>query len=144
MKKNEVKWSPIERAALLLVNHCKRQPVDRLVSHDEIRHIVQFDPCQTRVGRAIMRRALRVLLKDGFVFLVKRGYGIYRSEGIHYRMGGAYVLQPKSDHTIATLGGVKTFFATLKAHPDRSGPRNSEFGIPLPSESCATARPRLF
>jgi hypothetical protein len=47
------------------------------VSYDEIKDIVQFDPRQTREGRAIMRRALRDLLKDGFVFLVKRGYGIY-------------------------------------------------------------------
>jgi hypothetical protein len=51
-----------------------------------------------------MRRALRDLLKDGFVFLVKRGVGIYRSEGIHYRISGAYVSQPKSDHTNATVG----------------------------------------
>jgi hypothetical protein len=86
MKKNEVKRSPIERAALLLVNHCKTQPVDRLVSYDEIKDIVQFDPRQTREGRAIMRRALRDLLNDGFVFLVRRGYGIYLAKGIHYRI----------------------------------------------------------
>ena len=83
------KQSVIKLATLLLVNHCKTQPVGRLVRYDEIKHIVQFDPRQTREGRAIMRRALRDLLKDGFVFLVKRGYGIYRSEGIHYRFSGS-------------------------------------------------------
>jgi hypothetical protein len=86
MKKNEVKQPAITLAALLLVNHCKTQPVDRLVSYDEIKDIVQFDPRQTREGRAIMRRALRDLLKDGFVFLVRRGYGIYLAKGIHYRI----------------------------------------------------------
>jgi len=50
-----------------------------------------------------MRLALRDLLNDGFVFLVKRGYGIYRSKGILYRIGGAYVSQPKSDHTNTTV-----------------------------------------
>jgi hypothetical protein len=84
MKKNEVNQSTIKLAVLLLVNHCKTQPVDRLVSYDEIKDIVYFDPRQTREGRAIMRRALGDLLKDGFVFLVKPGYGIYLSEGIHY------------------------------------------------------------
>jgi hypothetical protein len=64
----------------------KPQPVGRLVSYDEIKHIVQLDPRQTREGRAIMRRALKDLLKDGFVFLVKRGYGIYLAKGIHYRI----------------------------------------------------------
>jgi hypothetical protein len=82
----EVKQSAIELAASLLVNHCRTQPVDRLVSYDEIKHIVQFDPRQTRQGRAIMRRALRNLLKDGFVFLVKRGHGIYLAKGMHYRI----------------------------------------------------------
>jgi hypothetical protein len=67
MKKNEVKQSTIKLAALLLVNHCKTEPVPQLVSYDEIKHIVQFDPRQTREGRAVMRRALRDLLKDGFV-----------------------------------------------------------------------------
>jgi hypothetical protein len=80
-KKNDVKES-----AIILVNHCKTQPVDRLVSYDEIKHIVQFDPRQTREGRAIMRWALKDLLKEGFVFLVKRGYGIYLAKGIHYRI----------------------------------------------------------
>jgi hypothetical protein len=88
-EKNEnkdVKQSTIELPVLLLINHCKRQSVDRLVSYDEIKHIVQVDPRQTREGRAIMRRALKDLLKDGFVFLVKRGYGIYLAKGIHYRI----------------------------------------------------------
>ncbi len=76
MKKAEVKKSAIKLAALLLVNYCKIQPVDRLASYDEIKHVLQFDPRQTREGRAIMRQALRDLLKDGFVFLVKRNYGI--------------------------------------------------------------------
>jgi hypothetical protein len=82
---NEVKQSAIKLSVLLLVNHCKTRPVGRLVSYDEIKHIVQLDPRQTREGRAIMRRALKDLLKDGFVFLVKRGYGIYLAKGIHYR-----------------------------------------------------------
>jgi hypothetical protein len=104
MKKHKIQRSLIELAALLLVKHCKTQPVGRLISHDEIMHIVQFDPSETRKGRAIMRRALRDLLKDGFVFLVKRGYGIYLAKGIHYHIAGAYVLQPKSDHTNAMVG----------------------------------------
>jgi hypothetical protein len=83
---NDVKQSTIKLSVLLLVNHCKTQPVDRLVSYDEIRHIVQVDPRQTREGRAIMRQALKDLLKEGFVFLVKRGYGIYLAKGIHYRI----------------------------------------------------------
>ncbi len=83
---NEVKQSAIKQSVLLLVNHCKTQPVGRVVSYDEIRHIVQLDPRQTREGRAIMRRALKDLLKDGFVFLVKSGYGIYLAKGIHYRI----------------------------------------------------------
>ncbi len=33
-----------------------------------------------------MRRALKDLLRDGFVFLVKRGYGIYLAKGIDYRI----------------------------------------------------------
>ena len=86
---NEVKQSARKLSVLLLVHHCKTQPVGRLVSYDEIKHIVQLDPRQTREGRAIMRRALKDLLKDGFVFLVKRGYGIYRAEGIQYRIGGS-------------------------------------------------------
>jgi hypothetical protein len=77
MKKAEVKKSVIKLVALLLVNYCKIQPIDRLVSYDEIKHVIQFDPRQTREGRALMRQALRDLLKDGFVFLVKRNYGIY-------------------------------------------------------------------
>jgi hypothetical protein len=81
---NDVKQTTIKLSVLLLVNHCKTQPVDRLVSYDEIRRIVQVDPRQTREGRAIMRRALKDLLNDGFVFLVKRGYGIYLAKGIHY------------------------------------------------------------
>jgi hypothetical protein len=83
---NEVKQSAIKQSILLLVNHCKTQPVGRVVSYDEIRHIVELDPLQTREGRAIMRQALKDLLKDGFVFLVKRGYGIYLAKGIHYRI----------------------------------------------------------
>jgi hypothetical protein len=86
-QKNEntdVKQSTIELSVLLLVTHCKTQPVDRLVCYDEIKRIVQVDPRQTREGRAIMRRALKDLLNDGFVFLVKRGYGIYLAKGIHY------------------------------------------------------------
>jgi hypothetical protein len=47
MKKNEVNQSTIKLAVLLLVNHCKTQPVDRLVSYDEIKDIVYFDPRQT-------------------------------------------------------------------------------------------------
>ena|ERR1700730_12226492 len=88
-QKNEnidVKQSTIRLSVLLLVNHCKTQPIDRLVSYDEIKRIVQVDPCQTREGRAIMRRALKDLLNDGFVFLVKRGYGIYLAKGIDYRI----------------------------------------------------------
>ena len=83
---NEVKQSAIKLSVLLLVNHCRTQPVGRLVSYDEIKHIVQLDPRQTREGRAIMRRALKDLLKDGFVFIVKRSYGIYLAKGIHYRI----------------------------------------------------------
>jgi len=60
MKENEVKQSAIKLAALLLVNHFKTQPVGRLVSYDEIKHIVEFDPSGTREGRAIVRRALRI------------------------------------------------------------------------------------
>jgi hypothetical protein len=88
-RKNEnidVKQSTIKLSVLLLINHCKTQPVDRLVSYDEIKRIVQVDPRQTREGRAIMRRALKDLLNDGFVFLVKRGYGIYLAKGVHYRI----------------------------------------------------------
>ncbi len=83
---NEVKQSAIKLSVLLLVSHCKTQAVGRLVSYDEIKHIVQLDPRQTREGRAIMRRALKDLLRDGFVFLVKRGYGIYLAKGIDYRI----------------------------------------------------------
>ena len=86
MKKAEVKKSAIKLAALLLVNYCKIQPVDRLASYDEIKHVIQFDPRQTREGRAIMRQALRDLLKDGFVFLVKRNYGIYLAKRIRYHI----------------------------------------------------------
>ena len=83
---NDAKQSTIKLSVLLLVNHCRTQPVGRLVSYDEIKHIVQLDPRQTREGRAIMRRAIKDLLNDGFVFLVKRGNGIYRSDGTHYRI----------------------------------------------------------
>jgi hypothetical protein len=83
---NDVSQPTIELSVSLLVNHCKTQPVDRLVSYDEIKHIVQVDPLQTREGRAIMRRALKDLLNDGFVFLVKSGYGIYLAKGIDYRL----------------------------------------------------------
>jgi hypothetical protein len=83
---DEVKQSAIKLSVSLLVNYCKTQPVGRLVSYDEIKHIVQLDPRQTREGRAIMRRALKDLLKDRFVFLVKRGYGIYLAKGIDYRI----------------------------------------------------------
>jgi hypothetical protein len=83
---DEVKQSAIKLSVLLLVNYCKTQPVGRLVSYDEIKHIVELDPRQTREGRAIMRRALKDLLKDRFVFLVKRGYGIYLAKGIDYRI----------------------------------------------------------
>jgi hypothetical protein len=31
-----------------------------------------------------MRQALKDLLKDGFVFLVKRGFGIYLAKSIRY------------------------------------------------------------
>jgi hypothetical protein len=86
---SHVKPSTIRLAVLLLVNHCKTQAVDKLVTYDEIKHIVQFHPRQTREGRAIMRRAIKDLLKDGFVFFVKRGYGIYRPEAIHYHIGGS-------------------------------------------------------
>jgi hypothetical protein len=85
---NDVSQQTRELSISLLVNHCKSQPVDRLVSYDEIKHIVQVDPRQTREGRAIMRRALNHLLKDGLVFLVKRGYGIYLAKGIDYRISG--------------------------------------------------------
>jgi hypothetical protein len=83
---NDVKQSTIKLSVLLVVNHCKTQPVDRLVSYDEIKRIVLVDPRQTREGRAIMRRVLKDLLKDGFVFLVNRGYGIYLAKGIDYRI----------------------------------------------------------
>jgi hypothetical protein len=83
---NDVKQSTLKLSVSLLVNYCKTQPVDRLVSYDEIKHIVQVDPRKTREGRAIMRRALKDLLKDGLVFLVKRGYGIYLAKGIDYRI----------------------------------------------------------
>jgi hypothetical protein len=33
-----------------------------------------------------MRQTLKDLLKEGFVFLVKRGYGIYLAKGTHYRI----------------------------------------------------------
>ena len=83
---NDVGQPTIELLVSLLVNHCKTQPVDRLVSYDEIEHIVQVDPLQTRDGRAIMRQALKDLLKDGLVFLVKRGHGIYLDKGIQCRI----------------------------------------------------------
>jgi hypothetical protein len=86
---NAVKQSAIKLSVLLLLNYCKIQPVDKLVSYDEIRHIVLFDPRQSREGRAIMRRAIKHLLNDGFVFLVKRGNGIYRSEGTPHRISGS-------------------------------------------------------
>ena len=86
MKKAEVEKSAIKLVALLLVNYCKIQPVDRLASYDEIKHVIQFDPRQTREGRAIMRQALRDLLKDGFVFLAKRGFGIYLAKRIRYHI----------------------------------------------------------
>ena len=86
---NDVKQSARTLSVLSLVNYCKMQPVDKLVSYYEIKQIVLFDPRQTREGRAIMRRALKDLLNDGFVFLVNRGNGIYRSEGIHYRFSGS-------------------------------------------------------
>jgi hypothetical protein len=47
MKKAEVEKSAIKLVALLLVNYCKIQPVDRLASYDEIKHVIQFDPRQT-------------------------------------------------------------------------------------------------
>jgi hypothetical protein len=53
-----------------------------MVSYDAIKRLIQFDLRQTREGRAIMRQALRDLLKDGFVFLVKRGFGIYLAKRI--------------------------------------------------------------
>jgi hypothetical protein len=83
---SRVNQSAIKLVALLLVNHCKIQPVYQLVSYDEIKHIIQFDPHETREGRAIVRQALRDLLKDGFVFLVKRGYGIYLAKRIRYHI----------------------------------------------------------
>jgi hypothetical protein len=86
IKKAEVKKSAIKRVVLLLVNHCKIQPVYRLVSYVAIKHLTQFDPRETRAGRAIMRQALKDLLKDGFVFLAKRGYGIYLAKRIRYHI----------------------------------------------------------
>ena len=86
MKKAVPKKSVIKLVALLLVNYCKIQPVDRLVSHDEIEHIIKLDPRQTREGRALMRQALRDLLKDGFVFLAKHGFGIYLAKRIRYHV----------------------------------------------------------
>jgi hypothetical protein len=85
-KKAEVKKSAMKLVVLLLVNHCKIQPVNRLVSYDAIKRLIQFDPRQTREGRAIMRQALRDLLKDGFVFLVQRGLGIYLAKRIRYHI----------------------------------------------------------
>jgi hypothetical protein len=76
---NDAKQSTIKLSVSLIVNHCKTQPAGKLVSYDEIKHIVRFDPRHTREGRAIMRRAIKDLLNDGFVFLVKSGNGIYRS-----------------------------------------------------------------
>jgi hypothetical protein len=74
----------MKQVALLLVNYCKIQPVYRLVRYDEIKHIIQFDPLQTREGRAIMRQALRDLLTDGFVFIPQRGHGIHLVKRIRY------------------------------------------------------------
>src|SRR5258708_20705411 len=91
---NEVKQSAIKLSVLLLVSHCRTQPVGRSVSYDEIKHIVQLDPRQTREGRAIMRRALKDLLKNGFVFLVKHIFGIYLAMGIHYRISKKEGLGP--------------------------------------------------
>ena len=81
-KKAKVNKSPIKLVVFLLVNHCKIQPVYQMVSYDAIERLIQFDLRQTREGRAIMRQALRDLLKDGFVFLVKRGFGIYLAKRI--------------------------------------------------------------
>jgi hypothetical protein len=85
-KKAKVNKSPIKLVVFLLVNHCKIQPVYQLVSYDAIKRLIQFDARQTREGRAIMRQALRDLLKDGFVFLVKRGFGIYLAKRIRYHI----------------------------------------------------------
>jgi hypothetical protein len=78
---------------LLLVNYCKRQPVGRLVSYNYIEGVIQVHPLKTREGRAIMRCALRILVEDGFVFLVESGHGIYLvfyrrdgSEGFFYQL----------------------------------------------------------
>jgi hypothetical protein len=106
MKKNDVKHSTLRLAVLLLVNHCKTQPVDRLVSYAEIKEIVQFHPRQTREGRAIMRRAIKDLLEDGFVFLVKRGYGIYLSEGANREIELA-------ESTAELVDGLLTIHAAL-------------------------------
>jgi hypothetical protein len=86
MKKARLKTSAINLLVLLLVNHCKIQPVYRLVSYDAIKDLIRFDPRQTKEGRAIMRQALRDLLRDGFVFLAKRGFGIYLAKRIRYHI----------------------------------------------------------
>jgi hypothetical protein len=78
---------------LLLVNYCNTQPVDKVISYDQIQGIIQFHPLKTREGRAIMRCALRDLAEYGFFFLVESGQGIYLasfyrrygSEGFFYQ-----------------------------------------------------------
>ena len=86
---DETEQPAIKLLTLLLVNYCKRQPFGRLMSYAYIEGIIQVHPRNTKEGRAIMRQALKDLLKDGFVFLVKRGYGIYLAKGIQYRISGS-------------------------------------------------------
>jgi hypothetical protein len=60
--------------------------MDKVISYDHMQGIIQFHPHKTREGRAIMRCALRVLLNDGFVFLVESRQGIYLA---FYLRGGS-------------------------------------------------------
>jgi hypothetical protein len=63
----------------LLTKYCKRQPVDKLVTFEAIKRIIRLDPLATRQGRAVLRVTIKELLEDGYVFLLKPGAGIYRS-----------------------------------------------------------------
>ena len=81
-----IKQYPKELWTLLLVNYCKTQPIEKVISYDQIQGIIQFHPLKTREGRAIMRCALSDLVGDGFVFLVESGQGIYLA---FYRRAGS-------------------------------------------------------
>jgi hypothetical protein len=76
---DETEQPAIKLLTLLLVNYCKRQPFGRLMSYAYIEGIIQVHPRNTKEGRAIMRRALRDLFMDGYIYQVKPGSGIYMS-----------------------------------------------------------------